>query len=278
MSAAVCAAGFALIAATAVVAPASAAPVGEYVALGDSAAAGPLIDPADGSSPGCIRSVNNYPHVVAARLGARLTDVTCSSAKSGDVVSGAQRTLTGASVPVQTSALSARTKLVTLTIGANDIGLFQIALSCANTPGSIPCSQKFRSGGSDQIAAKIAAQTPRWSAVLDRIHAAAPNARVAVVGYGTYIRPQSCAAQPIRPADAVYLQQSMNRMNDAWSRLTRTRGMTYIDITKVTTGHDVCAAPASAYYFGLVPSSVGVPLHPTALGMSVIGKHVAAQL
>lgn len=256
-------------------ASAVAAPAKQYVALGDSAAAGPLISPQDPSAPGCTRSLRNYPRVVAQRLGERLVDVTCSSAKSADVVATSQRTLTGASVPVQTAALSSRTSLVTLTIGANDIGLFQIALSCVNVPDSTPCSQKYRRGGSDEIAGKIARQAPVWGSMLDRIRASAPNARIVVVGYGTYIRPESCAAQPIRPVDAQYLQQSMNRMNDAIAAQARRRGLTFVDITKLTAGHDICASSDKAYYYGLIPSGVGVPLHPTALGMAAIGRHVA---
>lgn len=40
----------------------------QYVALGDSAAAGPLVTAQDSSSPGCLRSLDNYPSVVAREL------------------------------------------------------------------------------------------------------------------------------------------------------------------------------------------------------------------
>ncbi|MEV3976934.1 hypothetical protein AB0K68_53925, partial [Streptomyces sp. NPDC050698] len=72
----------------------------QYVALGDSAAAGPLVTAQDSSSPGCLRSLDNYPSVVAQRLGAQLTDVTCSSARSANVTDTAQPTFSG-QVPPQ---------------------------------------------------------------------------------------------------------------------------------------------------------------------------------
>jgi hypothetical protein len=60
-------------------APASAAddPL-EYVAIGDSSAAGPLIPWQIDLA--CLRSSVNYPHIAAQKLGAKLTDVTCSGA------------------------------------------------------------------------------------------------------------------------------------------------------------------------------------------------------
>ena len=70
--------------------PATAATTGEYVALGDSAAAGPLIPPPDLSSPGCLRSLLDYPHIVAKRLGLPLKDVTCSGATTADMTSPQQ--------------------------------------------------------------------------------------------------------------------------------------------------------------------------------------------
>jgi hypothetical protein len=56
-----------------------------YVALGDSAASGPLIPLPDLSAPGCYRSTNNYPKLAAARLGVPITDVTCSGADTADM-------------------------------------------------------------------------------------------------------------------------------------------------------------------------------------------------
>jgi hypothetical protein len=50
----------------------------QYVALGDSSAAGPGIP--DQIDATCQRSNNNWPRILATKLGAQLTDVTCSGA------------------------------------------------------------------------------------------------------------------------------------------------------------------------------------------------------
>src|SRR5262245_23939715 len=76
---------------------------GRYVALGDSAAAGPLIPLPDLSSPGCLRSTANYPKLAAHALGLPITDVTCSGAVTADMTGSQQTPLGG--VPPQFDAL-----------------------------------------------------------------------------------------------------------------------------------------------------------------------------
>jgi hypothetical protein len=49
-----------------------------YVALGDSYAAGPLIPPPNRDFPGCLKSLNNYPHLVAKDLNLQLKDATAA--------------------------------------------------------------------------------------------------------------------------------------------------------------------------------------------------------
>src|SRR3954467_4808712 len=55
-----------------------------YVALGDSYSAASGVLPPDPTSPLCARSTANYPHVIAAKTGAELTDVTCGAAETKD--------------------------------------------------------------------------------------------------------------------------------------------------------------------------------------------------
>src|SRR4051794_8036537 len=56
-----------------------------YVAMGDSySAASGVLPPDPTASPACLRSSANYPHVLAARIGAALTDVTCGGAETKD--------------------------------------------------------------------------------------------------------------------------------------------------------------------------------------------------
>src|SRR5580693_568311 len=92
-------------------------PGARYVAMGSSFAAGPGLKPrAPGSPRRAGRSAVNYAHLVADRLGLELTDVTYSGATTQDILAGAP------GKPPQLDAVTADTRLVTLTAGGNDVG------------------------------------------------------------------------------------------------------------------------------------------------------------
>lgn len=246
----------------------------DYVALGDSAAAGPLI-PNQDPALWCLRSDQNYPQVAAKLLGARLTDVTCSGAKTDDF---AVRQF--GFVAPQYDALKPSTDLVSLTIGANDIGLFQTALSCINLlpePAGLSCKDRYTAGGADQLAAAVDAWAPEFGAALDEIKRRSPNAKLLVTGYGTYIRPGGCyPRQPVWGRDADYLQSVMNRISATARSEASKRGATFVDFAAVTVGHDICAEPADRYLEGLIPTTIAAPLHPNAAGMKAFGTTVAS--
>ncbi|MEU5049105.1 GDSL-type esterase/lipase family protein [Streptomyces sp. NPDC021096] len=88
----------------------------KYVAMGSSFAAGPGITPTKPGSPAaCGRSADNYASKVAARFGLALTDVTCSGATANILTTGQHGR------PPQISAVTADTRLVTVTIGGSDV-------------------------------------------------------------------------------------------------------------------------------------------------------------
>ncbi|MEU4444603.1 SGNH/GDSL hydrolase family protein [Actinosynnema sp. NPDC050801] len=258
----------------------TAEPGAEYVALGDSAAAGPLIPEQDMSAPGCLRSTRNWPSVLAERIGARLTDVTCSGAVTDDL-GGPQSTADGTQEP-QLDALSPSTDLVTLTIGGNDIGLVGEAVGCLNLlpePLGTSCRDRLTAGGQDRLAERIDAYAAEFAAALDLISARAPEARVVVVGYGTYIRPGGCYPdQPIWARDADYLQGSVNRLNAVFARESAAHGASFVDIAPPSVGHDACAPARARWFEGLAPTGPAAPLHPNAQGMDAIGRFVATRL
>ncbi|MEV6241579.1 SGNH/GDSL hydrolase family protein [Lentzea sp. NPDC051838] len=244
----------------------------EYVALGDSAAAGPLI-PNQDPALWCLRSDHDYPQVAAEILGAQLTDATCSGAET-DHLAGRQFGF----VTPQLAALKPSTDLVSLTIGANDVGLFQTALSCINLlpePVGISCHDRYTTGG-DQLAKAVDAWAPELGAALDAIKKRSPNAKLVITGYGTYIRPGGCyPVQPVWGRDGDYLQSVMNRISAAAKSEATKRGAAFVDFGVVTVGHDICAAPADRYLEGLVPTTIAAPLHPNAAGMRAFGTAVA---
>ncbi|MFJ6674279.1 SGNH/GDSL hydrolase family protein [Actinosynnema sp. NPDC091369] len=259
---------------------ATAEPDFEYVALGDSSAAGPLIPQQDAEDPGCLRSTRNWPAALAERTGARLTDMTCSGAVTENLAEP-QATVRGTHEP-QADALSPSTDLVTLTIGGNDVGFVELAKSCVNVlpePVGTSCRDQLTANGRDELAERIDAYAAEFAAALDLISDRAPEARIVIVGYGTYIRPGGCYPdQPIWGRDADYLQGGLHRLNEVFAREAEEHGVEFVDIAAPSAGHDACAPARDRWFEGVAATGPVAPLHPNADGMAAIGAIVADRL
>jgi len=247
-----------------------------YVALGDSIAAAPGVpDPAPPT--GCRRSTNDYPSVLARRLGAtQFTDVTCSGAITEDITDHAQETKNGMVGP-QIDAVRATTDLITITIGANDVRLAADVEGCeVKSPDPAPRTADFVVGAVDRISAAIDGHVRGWSMLIDQVRAEAPKARIVFVGYGTLIRPGGCfPGQPVLPRDSDYLQAKLNELDDRQRQLAADKGIEYFDTRPMSQGHDICASPADRYVAGYGVTSLAVPLHPTAFGATAVGDALA---
>ena len=97
---------------------------GQYVALGDSYAAGqggvPVGEYLD---PTCLVSPNGYPYLLDAEKGIHLqTNAACTGASTDEVAS------------TQLSALNQSTRLVTLTVGAANLNLADVLADCTADP------------------------------------------------------------------------------------------------------------------------------------------------
>ena len=114
-----------LLVALTVQAPASQAQTDplRYVALGDSYVAAPLVPITDVAN-GCFRSSNNYPAIVAKKLGAKLDDRSCGGATTAHILSP------WAELAPQVDAVTADTRLVTITIGGNDVNFAGVMTDC----------------------------------------------------------------------------------------------------------------------------------------------------
>jgi lysophospholipase L1-like esterase len=247
-----------------------------YVALGDSAAAAPLVPP-QAQPTGCLKSTNDYPSILARRIGAAsFADVTCTGARTEDLISRAQSTRSGP-VPPQLDAVGADTELVTITIGGNDVDLPANASKCRRASlADPPCSPDFTVDGVDRISQAIEAGAGDWSRLVDDVRAKAPDARVILVGYGTYVRPEGCfPAQPINPVDADYFQAKVDELDDRLAQVAADHGAEFFDTGPLSVGHDICAAPEDRYVEGFVPTHPGAPLHPNGAGAAAFGIALA---
>lgn len=266
------AAAFVLLAAFA-----GAARAANYVALGDSYAAGPII-PNQIAPLGCLKSDHNYAHLAAPTIGLPLRDPSCSGATTSDMTNP-QSTELGTNPP-QFNSLDAETTRVSLTIGGNDIGFSEIALSCVTiNPFSTPCKDKYNSGGKDQVAERIAATAPKVAAVLQGIHSRSPSAKVFIVNYAA-IFPETgfgCWPQmPIGFGDVPYLRSKEKELNAMLATQAAANGATLVNWYNASIGHDACKGSSTRWVEPVVPTNPAAPIHPNLAGMTGAAGILAA--
>lgn len=263
---------------------ASAAAGGPVVALGDSYTAGALLPLDPHADPaGCLRSTKAYPVLVAQALHAQLTDVACTNAGVKEMTA-AQQTYSGTKNPAQLDALTPRDKLVMLTLGGDDIGFISVLRECmkvsvSDLAGS-PCKARYTAGGTDRLAANVAAEASKIAGVLTAIRQRAPQARIVVVGYPDLF-PRSGGCWPVIPitdGDIAYLRGIEVKANAMLAAVARAAGDTFANTYAPTTGHDFCQPESTRDVEGLIPGSLALPFHPNARGQQAMASAVLAVL
>lgn len=253
---------------------------GPYVALGDSYTAAPLVPSPTGAPLGCLRSDHDYPSLVArALVVARLRDVSCFAARTGDMT--APQTVSLGSNPAQFGALDRATRLVTIGIGGDDEGLVGVAERCLElgllAPTASACRDRYAPGGVDAIAARIADTAPRVAAVLRGIRERAPLARVVVVGYPDVAPHDGRGCWPLvtlSDDDVRYFDGMVVRTNAMLAEQSEANGDEFVDTYDDSIGHDVCTLPGRRWFEGVVPTAVAFPLHPNAAGVRSMARSV----
>jgi lysophospholipase L1-like esterase len=240
-----------------------------YVALGDSYAAGPLI-PNPVLPLGCLKSDHNYPHLAAPGIGLTLRDASCSGATTVNMTNPQNVEPDGPNPP-QFNSLDASTTVVSLTIGGNDIGFSEVAQSCITlNPFSHPCLDKYDAGGVDQLKARIEATAPKVAAVLAGIKSRSPSAKIYVVNYPA-IFPETgfgCWPQmPIGFQDVPYLRSTEQRLNSMLATQASAAGATLVSWYNASIGHDACKSSSTRWVEPLVPGELAAPIHPNQAGM-----------
>jgi lysophospholipase L1-like esterase len=217
----------------------------KYVALGDSYSAG------NGANStnldwGCNRNTYAYPYLVSQqRPNTQLAFVACSGAVTGDVLNN------------QVNAVTADTKLVTITIGGNDVGFTSLIVACT----TLGCQSQINSSNSQIVNELPAKLNATYAAIKTR----APGAQVVVVGYPRPFAHRTCFA-----ATGVSLSEEdqLNALTDNLDNVIRTRaqayGFSYADPNPYWAGHDVCSS--SRYTNGLVLIPTTDSYHPTRAG------------
>ncbi|WP_078594016.1 SGNH/GDSL hydrolase family protein [Streptomyces sp. NRRL S-920] len=252
-----------------------------YVALGDSFSAGSGVLPLDPSAPLlCARTTKNYPHLLAASLGAKLTDVTCGGAQTKDLATSQYP-----GVAPQLDALKSDTELVTLTIGGNDNSTFVNSILACGTAGALsggkgsPCKDAHGDSFKEQIDAKT---YPAVTASLNQIKARSPKAKVAILGY-PWITPAKSvpgcfAKMPIAEGDVPYLRDLQGHLNDVVRRAAAKTGTTFVDMDAASDAHDACRPLGQRWIEPMLFGTNFIPVHPNAAGEAGMAAQAAKAL
>ncbi|WP_320776854.1 ricin-type beta-trefoil lectin domain protein [Streptomyces sp. CRN 30] len=243
----------------------------DYVALGSSFAAGPGIPPvqSSGGAVYCGRSDVNYPALVARDIGANLTDVSCSGATTAHLLTEKQ-----SEQPPQLQAVTDAARVVTITIGGNDVDYLGSinAYSCL-TGGGSGCRTVDR-GAIDETFGVL---TDRLESVVTAVRAAAPQARVYLVSYFT-ILPDSgvCADVPLTADQAAFERSIASRLAAATADAATAAGAALVDLAAASRGHDACSA--APWVESYRPASGRSTYHPNEAGMKAAAGLVESAL
>ena len=241
-----------------------------YVALGDSYAAGPLI-PNPVLPLGCLKSSNNYPRLAAPAIGqGAVRDATCSGATTTHMENPQNVSPDGPNPP-QFNRLDANTRVVSLTIGGNDIGFSEIAQNCVTlNPFGSPCRKRYVVNGVDTVSQRITATAPLLDAVMDGIRARSPLARVFVTNYPA-IFPETgfgCFPQmPIAFNDVGYLRAKQRELNAMIAAQAAGNGARLVDWAAASIGRDACKSSSVRWVEPIIPGNWAASIHPNRRGM-----------
>lgn len=256
-----------------------------YVAMGSSFAAGPGITSlADTPPDRCQRSADNYAHQLARKRGLNLVDVSCGGATTANILSPWRE------LPAQIDAVTPDTRLVTVTIGGNDVG-FVSSLMLGSCEGNHPAAsgqvaamcERLRAYARDNPqtagSAVISADEAAWAKVehgLDEIakevRQRAPQARLIFVDYIRVVPPSElCPTVPLSDQAAERARAIASRLEQLTAAVAHRAGAELVKASELSRGHDACAKDNWATGFVKAPgASSFAPYHPTLPAMTAI--------
>ena len=269
-------------------------PAGGYVALGDSYssgegvpdASGQFIPPSNSPSPNdrCHRSYYAYSQDVIGTTGFPSAAQTSFWACSGAIIADYTHPNADNNEPSQQSHLlnpngtpDGRIRLVSLTMGGNDIQFPKVIAYCLTVPScEIP---------EDPIVTKLINHTePRLVTLYGQILHDAPKAQVFVLGYPRIIASvpsPPCMAAGIDAGEAVWFGAKAAQLDNAIKRAVSqvdAKRLHYVDTLKAFSGGEACSrigSTSGTYMNGLMFRHPVYSFHPTKAGQQIFASLLA---
>ena len=238
-----------------------------YVAMGSSYASGINIGPVAQDTPKrCGRTVNNYSHLLAERAHLDLVDVSCSGATTEHILSNWNE------LPPQLDAVAADTRLVTVTIGGNDVNYVRDLMRAV-------CTNRGAATSSASCPPLVATTEATWTRLEENmrliaraVHKRAPKSRLVFVEYLRVIpEDRVCASLPLDASQLAQGRATIRRLAALTARVARQEGAYLLPASKLSEGHETCSREPWAEGY---PASA-VPWHPTAAGHAAVAAALA---
>ena len=248
------------------------APGARYVSMGSSYAAGAGIGPLVPDSPKrCGRTQNNYAHLLAARMGLDLDDVSCGGATTAHILGP------WSELPPQIDAVTPDTRLVTVTIGGNDLNYVRNLMTgtCGRTPGMMPPAGRACPPVKWPIASDYQALEQHLRQIAQEVRRRAPQTRLVFVDYVRIVPDAGgCADVPLDAAQMAAARETIRRMADVTKKAAGAEGALLLPVGQLSKGHEACSSDP----WGAGHPGKPADWHPTAAGHEAIAKALAARL
>jgi lysophospholipase L1-like esterase len=243
--------------------PAAAAPGHvqyEYVALGDSYAAG-VGATSDDPQPFCGRTDNGYPELLdnQGRIGP-VENVACFGATTS-IVAG------------QVSELELDTRLVTLTVGGNDLSFRGVLITCSESPENCLGAIEVALKSLEDLGINL---LKLYTDIAD----AAPEARIVVTGYPILFEPPDAEDPGAENINA--LNAATADLNDTIEQAVAAANAAdinihYVDVTEEFAGHGIgCTDSPNCLFINEPPNPA--PFHPNDNGYNAYADAISAAL
>lgn len=245
----------------------------EYVALGSSFAAGAGLGTLQKGSPLlCARSVGGYPQKLARMLKLSIVDMSCGGAKTVHLLRGGQF-FQGPQVRM----VNGDTRLVTITVGGNDIGYIgDLSLLAARHDDNLLgwVIRRFWSGPRSLEERDWSKLQQELQATLQLLHSRAPAARIVVATYPKIVPPSgSCSRIGLTKTEAQLIRNVGDRLAATTRSVAESGGAILVDMNAIGSRHNACSnQPWVNGYSGIAP------FHPAEAGARATAGAIADAL
>jgi len=227
----------------------------------------------------CMRSAQNYAHLLAKARGLNLTDMTCSGATTQHIFEGGQYFQ-----PSQVDALRPNTELVTVTVGGNDVSYLGnlLAWSFQQDPDRIPFVGRLLARTTTpeaKVDRELALLPDRLARIATEVRRRSPRALLVFVDYTTVL-PEEGSCPDRLPITEQQLKRSRyvaKQLADITAAVARDFGALLVRASEVTRGHDICSDDPWVFGFDFAArpfAFLSTAYHPTEKAMQAIAEAI----